>query len=657
MRSHKTFCAVAAFVALAGGAIAKPARAPQPAGRPRPEAAAYLDELEKRGLTDKTLGTPERLAAEVRAADDDLVAGRAALAAARLYGIVEGPRWQDLSQTEDFQDAEYRLGIALHRGGGAASARRYLLRSLKRGAQAPFFTAALRGYVDVCLDQRDLDGCVVELDRAGLQVEGKSDEAAAQAGELSYLRGRAAFEAGRADDAEDELKRLSPKSRFYSSALYLRGVLRVQKRDLKGAQDAFCAVADVKEGDSLRFYIDGRYYAIKDLARLALGRVAHEEGRYEDAFYHYFLIPQDSSRLGEALFEAAWSSLQRRDYHLGARLVDEFLKQFPRSPRAAEARLLYATLQVKTCRFAEAEKGFGEFIGQHEPLLAAIDRALGDAAGRQALAQRILSRASDGNANANANVNANDESRIAELLQVDGRFFRLQALARGLRGEALDAGHVENDWKQLHARIASKGSAAMVQPVLGTAPDAATLRKLVEELGLEVVKTRSLLHKKNVADAQNLERTVDALETRRKELLATIDRRLDVAGLAESPPEPGVAGLLPLVTADRDRAEKLRTGVAQLDSKLERASGELIQKALVELRGHVEDLLRRARLGKIDAVVGQKRKLERQIEDLAAGRFPPEMFGKLHIEGLIKDDEEYWPPEHEIWLDEYENYK
>ena len=68
-------------------------------------------------------------------------------------------------------------------------------------------------------------------------------------------------------------------------------------------------------------------------------------------------------------------------------------------------------------------------------------------------------------------------------------------------------------------------------------------------------------------------------------------------------------------------------------------------------------MLRQARLGKIDAVVGQKRKLERQIEDLAAGRFPAEMFGKLHIEGLIGDDEEYWPPEPERWADEYENYK
>jgi TolA-binding protein len=641
-------------VALLGGgpaqAKAKPHTAP-PAGAARPEASAYLDELEKRGLVDKTLGTPERLAAEVRAADDDLVAGNPSMAAARLYAIVEGPRWQDLSDTEDFQDAEYRLGIALHRGGGAASARRYLARSLKRGDKAPFFTAALRAYVDVCLDERALDTCVAELDRLSLSVDGKTDEAMAQAGELAYLRGRAAFEGGRADDAEDELKRVAPKSRFFSSALYLRGVLRVNKKDLKGAQDAFCAVADVKEGDSLRFYIDGRYYALKDLARLALGRVAHEEGRYDDAFYHYFLIPQDSNRLGEALFEAAWSSLQRRDYHLGARLVDEFLKELPRSPKAAEARLLYATLQVKTCRFAEAEKGFSEFIAGHEPLLAAIDRALGDATVRGALAQRILQRSAE--ADKNAAPPHTDEERIAELLQVDGRFFRLQALARGLRAEALDAGHVVNDWRQLQSKIAG----TQVQSVFGTAPDAATLRRHVGELGVEVTRTRALLRKKSGAEADELKKTVEGLESRRRELLSTLDRSLDLSGSEEAPTAAGVAGLQPLVAADREHAEQLRTKVAQLDARLERASGELIEKALVDLRGRLEDLLRRARLGKIDAVVGQKRKLERQIEDLAAGRFPPEMFGKLHIEGLIKDDEEYWPPEQEIWLDEYENYK
>src|SRR4051812_24347905 len=164
MRAHQRFVAAASLALAVGTAEAKPRRAePSRSGKPRAEAAAYLDELEKRGLVDKTLATPKRLADEVRAADDDLVAGRTALAAARLYAIVEGPRFADFSDSEDFQDAEYRLGIALHRGGGASSARRYLMRALQRGPKAPFYQAALRAYVDVCLDERALEVCVAEL--------------------------------------------------------------------------------------------------------------------------------------------------------------------------------------------------------------------------------------------------------------------------------------------------------------------------------------------------------------------------------------------------------------------------------------------------------------------------------------------------------------
>jgi hypothetical protein len=117
------------------------------------------------------------------------------------------------------------------------------------------------------------------------------------------------------------------------------------------------------------------------------------------------------------------------------------------------------------------------------------------------------------------------------------------------------------------------------------------------------------------------------------------------------------SGLVAMVRADRAAADRLRGRAAALAWKIDAASGELIRQALVDLRVKLDGMLRQARLGKIDAVVGQKRKLERQIEDLAAGRFPAEMFGKLHIEGLIGDDEEYWPPEAERWADEYENYK
>jgi len=616
---------------LTSVASAKPARrAPV-----RAEADAYQEEMEKRGLVDKTVATPARLADEVRAADDELTAGRPAIAAARLYAIVDGPRFKDFADSEDYQDAEYRLGLALHRGGAGQSARKYLERVLARGAKAPFYQAALRIYSDVCLDSRTLPACVAALDRLGAEDQNQ---------EIAYLRGRAAFEAGDAKEAEDELARVTPRSRFYSSAIYLRGVMRVEHRDYKGAADAFCIVADVKDGDTLRFYIDGRYYAVRDLARLALGRVAHEEGRHDDAFYHYFKIPQDSNRLGEALFEAAWTSLQNKQFDLGARLVDEFLKQFGSSPKAAEAKLLYATLQVKTCRFAEAEKGFETFIKSHEPLIALVDRALAEPSLRETLAAKLLDEKV---------ALGGEEARLAALLDVDSRFFRLKALERGLRAEANDAAHVSGAWKQLEGKLAG----TPVAPVGNRLPPAELLAR-VEALGRELVHTRALLRKKPKGpEAAELEHTLAQLETMRHDLHGTLTRALDMEALDGGPPPAATQGLQPLVHADSQHAEELELNAARLLERLQQASGDLMVKALGDLRARLEDELRRARLGKIDAVIGQKRKLEKQIEDLAAGRFPPEMFGKLHIEGLIRDDEEYWPPEPEIWLDEYEGYK
>jgi len=599
--------------------------------KPAPEAGAYLQEMERRGLVDKTAATPKMLAEEVRKADDELVAGQPAAAAARLYAIVEGPRYQDFSDSDDFQDAEYRLGLALSRGGSTTTARRYLARSLGRGPKAPYYHAALRAYVDVCLDQKMAESCAAEIDKLGAEDVNE---------ELAYLHGRALYEGNHFERAEEELGRVTPKSRFYSSALYLRGVMRVKRQDLRGAEDAFCAIADVKAGDRIRFYIDGRYYALRDLARLALGRIAHEQGRDDDAFYHYFLVPSDSKKLGDALFEAGWASLAHKDYDLGARLVEEFLKLYGNTPRAAEARLLMATLQVKTCRFADAEKGFDRALAEYEPLTRYVDRALADPATRRALAEKILA------ADEEHPIDTHDtDGVIASMLDLDSRFYRLHAIARGLSREAADVDHVEQEWRQLGERV----SQTRVQAVTGGNVDVPLLLERVNALGAEIARAR-----KDASKSDEAKKSLAALEERRAALAGQLERMTDMeqsAGVGDR------ANLAAMVRADRGAANQLRARAATLAWRIDAASGELIKEALGDLRVKLDGMLRQARLGKIDAVVGQKRKLERQIEDLAAGRFPAEMFGKLHIEGLIGDDEEYWPPEPERWADEYENYK
>jgi hypothetical protein len=78
-----------------------------------------------------------------------------------------------------------------------------------------------------------------------------------------------------------------------------------------------------------------------------------------------------------------------------------------------------------------------------------------------------------------------------------------------------------------------------------------------------------------------------------------------------------------------------------------------LDRTLRELNERLASELRRARIGRIDAVMGAKRKLELQIESLAAGRFPPELADALRMQSLLRDDEEYWPFEGEDWPDEF----
>jgi hypothetical protein len=95
----------------------------------------------------------------------------------------------------------------------------------------------------------------------------------------------------------------------------------------------------------------------------------------------------------------------------------------------------------------------------------------------------------------------------------------------------------------------------------------------------------------------------------------------------------------------------------QLRAHLVAATGVIATKALADLDKRLRDLLRQARLTQIDAIIGKKKKLEIEIEQLRDGRYPAELFATLQLEGLLGDDEEYWPFEGEYWSDEYENYK
>ena len=128
--------------------------------------------------------------------------------------------------------------------------------------------------------------------------------------ELRYLRGRARYDASDRNGAAAAFAQVDKHSRFYANAQYLLGAIAARDKRYKYAEQRFCTIADQGVDDRYSFYVDDRFFEVQDLARLALGRTAHEQRRSDDAFYYYFQVPQDSPRVQAALFESAFASYE-----------------------------------------------------------------------------------------------------------------------------------------------------------------------------------------------------------------------------------------------------------------------------------------------------------------------------------------------------------
>jgi TolA-binding protein len=574
--------------------------------------ARYLADLEQAGVLggDQQPATLDRLRTELAAAEDDLVTGNAEIASVRLYRIVESPRYAQFEYAPDYATAELTLARALIRAGAYKSAERYLLRVLGRDSKSPLFAPAYRMMVDVALETKEQAEILAVLDHtdAGRGEALPHDSAA----EHAYLAGKVAYEAGDVARAESLFAQVDRQSRFYAAALYFRGLIQARKGHFASARRSLCEIVEQVDRDRFTFFIDGRYFAIKDLAYLALGRIAHEQGKYDDAYYFYFRVPTDSDRLPDALFEASWSMFQKGEFEAAAAFLDEFDHSFPQSPLAPDVMLLHAMIDLKSCRFDQVRATLDAFVKTYAPIEAQVATLLKDPAKRGALYRRLLSKASI----------ATPHDPIAELLKVDPRFYKFTGDIRALDRET---GMIPNEvaiWDELTAH--EKGGAN------GSSADATEAVRLVQDV--------EALRPLAAGDPE--------MEERVGQLADEAHRAARLKNVAQGP-----------FAKDAQATLALGAEARQLRAHLVAATGVIATSALADLDKRLRELLRQARLTHIDAVIGKKKKLEIEIENLRAGRYPAELFATLQLEGLLGDDEEYWPFEGEYWSDEYENFK
>jgi len=664
----RTLLAIAAGLAVATGvARAQPdggADKPAPDSKPAPLDAIgkYFTELEAMKLIDVESGNINTLRRELQAAETLLKDGAFGNAAVALYTIVKSPRYEGFKDFVEFQNAEFDLGVALARAGSYGAALDALEVVLQRGPAAPYYGPAHRRAVDIAIETRDHKGV---LDR--LEAIKHSDPIPVSAtGERAYLRGRAAYDAGKLADAEGELVTISKKSRMYSSAVYLRGVIRARRGELKDSAEAMCEIAATPDDDRFTFVVDDRYFTVKDLARLGLGRLAHEAGDYDDAYYHYFQIPDDSTYLGDALFEASWSMYQKRELPTARDLVKEFLSTFPSSPLWAEASLLAGYVELADCKFDASQKHYDQLVAKLQPIVDEIDKIRKDRGLRDQLFADAITRFRESKYN-NKLEKTKPQTAVDEvqaLLRLDPKFIRLNDALTGLHELAKSAPTNIRLWQNLAAQFSEKKVAAVSADKTLEQEQLADANAVVEDLRrlrAQIASSRLDLargKREGTVPADVADDELKRLAELEAKIAESERKALTVAdGAADAVGKQASGGIRPMIQADIGEARRLDKAAQSLSAKLTAAGDTLAQDAVEKLYIDVRRVLDKAKLGKIDAIIGQKRKLDIEVQDLAAGRFPEELIGKLWNASMIGDDEEYWPWQGEYWADEYEGWR
>lgn len=587
--------------------------------------------------------TFEEFKERVAAAEEKEFAGRYLEAIAALTEIVESTRFSIYEGTSEGRAAVYFLGAAFAGAGVFEPARAYFRRSLAMkdawADRAQYARKAVSRIVEIAITEDEPARGLTDLKDVP-----QSAPADVQ-GELTYLRGRAKDKEGDADGALVAYAQVQQSSRFWSQATYLSGLIQVERKRYAEAEALFCKVADPKRQDkSTPALADAKFFAVRDLARLALGRLAHEQYRFDDSRYYYYLVPRDSERLAEALYEAATSRYEKKDYEGARELLDDLTALKAHHRYEDEAMILGAYLDLAQCKFKDADEKLRGFIVRYEPVRDAARKLSSNDQRMNALLSAAKSGADAGGVDfAGVAVTPEAMRTIASLVRVDPAYAEMSR-RRGVLDRELGA--LSATQKELESIQASLVTAGGVRP---TAQDGVDPREKKARLEKEVESVRRQLEDLEASGIGQKETEPLRAELTRLSAAATAKD----ATAADVGPIGSGKDLPDLVAQDTQRVKKLSSDLTVLRGSLVSAESALARDALTRLDMRLSRLLRRARLGRIESVLGKKRALEVEIGAIQNGYLPQDAVDALEPVRYLKDNEEYWPFEGDDWPDEY----
>lgn len=430
-------------------------------------------------------------------------------------------------------EALYKLGESLFMQKNYVSATRYYEMLLTSHGNAGLKAKALKRLIFMSYSLGEYAAAEKYYDQF---VQGGNDIYADQ--ELLYYFAKSLFFAGKTDEAVKLFSSVNKESAYYPQARYFLGVMALRDKKLEDSRVFYEEILSLPE--------DGGYHNfknIRELAGLAVARIAFDLDDQETASTYYLPTAFDSRSFPQAYYELSWTFIKRDQFENAVDTLRLVKNVAPNSRVATQAEILEGTLLVKMGRFGEALVLFNSIVSKYSKYqdeLFSIDGKAFLASGRAGKVSDFLLPYSPA---------------VRSVLEDSKKFSETVALNDTIIGLEEELKRIEDLEKKIVTMAGNKNSAAIFPPLKEAVRGVMTLRNKVAVVKNSLVMARNGFAGTGLSEEQRGE--FEKLDSEKRRLLE-IDNTASVAH-----------------ERIRERAEEYGDKVVKLDERMHLVSMQL----------------------------------------------------------------------------------
>ncbi len=231
-----------------------------------------------------------------------------------------------------------------------------------------------------------------------------------------YVLGKALLRLGEYDKALSVLSQVGSASAFDGRATYYRATVLVALKREGEAMALFQSLVQRKGSDQSAD-------RVRDLARLALGRLTLDQGDMVTAVTHYQRISRNSDSYEVALYEMAWAYIEAEQYDKALNTIDSLLLTVKDPQLDVEAHTLRGRLNIYLNDHDTAVDTFEKIINRFAPIRNELDKFTRDPKNIQRYFQWLIERRGEG-----GDLNAPMTPRTAAWVESTGEMKRMAGI-------------------------------------------------------------------------------------------------------------------------------------------------------------------------------------------------------------------------------------